>query len=82
MKAWQLQEAKAHLSEMVQEAINHGPQEITLRGKPAAIIISIKEYQKLTKPKPSFVEFMRSSPLVGVELDLTRDQSLTRDIDL
>lgn len=30
----------------------------------------------------SFVEFMRRSPWVGVELDLRRDQSRERDIEL
>lgn len=83
MRTWQLQQAKAHLSEVVQETIVHGPQKITLRGKPAVIMISIYEYQRLTKPKPSFVKFMRKSPLMGLKINIARDKSLTRDdIDL
>ena len=82
MKSWQLQEAKSHFSELVKEAVIQGPQQITLRGEPAVVILSKKEYDKLTKPKPSFVEFMRQSPLVGVKIRITRNRSKTRKIDL
>ncbi len=40
MHAWQLQDAKARLSEVVKAASLHGPQEITLHGKPAVVVIS------------------------------------------
>jgi len=82
MRSWQLQEAKAHLSQVVKEAMLHGPQEISLRGEPAVIVISKTEYDKLAKPKPSFVEFMRQSPLTGINLKLKRDDSSTRDTEL
>ena len=82
MKTWQLQHAKAHFSEMVRAAITHGPQQVTLRGEPAVVIISKHEYEKLVKPKTSFVQFMRQSPLVGIKLKIKRDTSLTREIDL
>lgn len=82
MKTWQLQEAKAHLSEVLRAAIQHSPQEITLRGKTAAVLISKEDYDKLVKPKPSFVQFIRHSPLVGVTLNLKRDSSRTREIDI
>ncbi|MGB6976848.1 MAG: type II toxin-antitoxin system Phd/YefM family antitoxin [Gammaproteobacteria bacterium] len=82
MRTWQLQGAKAHLSEVVKEAILHGPQEITLRGEPAVVVISKKEYSELVKPKLSFVEFIRCSPLASSGINLERDASLVRDIDL
>jgi len=82
MKSWQLQEAKAHFSRVIQEAIIHGPQEISLRGKATAIILSLKEYHKLLKPKLSFVEFMQQSPLRGINICLKRNKSLTRKIIL
>lgn len=82
MKSWQLQEAKANLSKVVKEAIIDGPQEISLRGEPTVVVISLKEYRRLLKPKPSFVEFMRKSPLAGVKMILRRDRSLTRKIEL
>ena len=80
MKNWQLQQAKAHFSEIVRRVDTEGPQGVTVRGKPAAIIISNQDFQKLkAKQKPSFVEFMRRSPLRGMKLDLKRDRSLCRD---
>jgi antitoxin Phd len=78
----QLQQAKAHLSQLVKDAISKGPQEITLHGKSVVVIISKKEYDKLTKPKLSFVEFMRKSPWVGTKIKTTRDTSFTREVDL
>ncbi len=34
------------------------------------------------KPKKSLVEFLRESPLVGLELDLERNKDTGRDIEL
>ena len=82
MKRWQLQEAKARLSELIRSARKEGPQEITVRGKAEAVIIAADEFKRLKKRKPRFVEFMRSSPLKGVELDLERDKSPMREVDL
>lgn len=82
MATWQLQEAKTHFSEVVKEAMNHGPQNITLRGKAAVVVISQADFDRLHKPKLSFIEFMRQSPLVGLELDVKRDTSLTRETDI
>lgn len=82
MKQWQLQKAKAHLSEVVREATLHGPQEITLRGEPTVVIISKVAYLKLTVPKKSFLRLMQESPLKGLNLRLTRNSSVNRDIDL
>lgn len=82
MALWQLQEAKARLSEVVKKAAKEGPQEITVHGVPAAVVISSKEYERLKHPRGSFVEFMRSSPLYGLELDLRREQTLARKAEI
>ena len=82
MGAWQLQEAKARLSEVIKKAAKEGPQSITVRGQPAAVVISSEEYQRLKRPRGSFVKFMRRSPLYGVELDLKREQTRTRKADI
>lgn len=79
---WALQDAKAKFSEVVKKAQDDGPQYITVRGEPAVVIISQKEYTKLTSPTINLVDFLRKSPLVCLELDITRDKSKTRDVDL
>jgi antitoxin Phd len=82
MRTWQLQDAKARLSEVVKKAEKEGPQGITVHGHSAAVVISSKEYKRLKQPQASFVSFMRQSPLYGVELDLKREQTLTRETDV
>lgn len=81
MGEWQLQEAKSRLSEVLRRAAAEGPQHITVRGAPAGVVLSEADYRRLQRPRPRFVEFMRSSPLVGMELDLEREQATTRDVD-
>ena len=82
MRIWQLQEAKARLSKVIRQASKEGPQTITMRGEPTAVVISKDEYERLKHPVGSFVDFMRKSPLFGIELDLKREQTLTREADV
>ncbi|MBK6743182.1 MAG: type II toxin-antitoxin system Phd/YefM family antitoxin [Hydrogenophilales bacterium] len=82
MHSWQLQEAKARFSEVVKSAVSEGPQVITLRGEPVAVLISAHEYARLTGHKPDFVEFLRQSQLLGAALEIDRDHSLVREIEL
>jgi antitoxin Phd len=82
---WQVQTAKARFSEVFRLARTAGPQRITRQGKESVVMISEEQYERLTakshQPK-SLVQFFRESPLVGIELDLGRDQDPGRDIDL
>ena len=82
-RVWQLQEAKNKLSEVVEEALNHGPQLITKRGVEAVIVLSYAEYRKLTLSQKKLSEFFRESPLRSEDLDVPRDKSgLREDIAL
>ncbi len=84
MSGWQLQEAKARLSDLVKRAQQEGPQEITVHGKPVAVVLSREAFERLSGGgAPSLVEFMRRSPLHGLdELALERDRSPTREVEL
>jgi prevent-host-death family protein len=73
--SWQLQEAKNRFSELVDEAIERGPQVITRRGVETAVLVSYADYRKMTLSQESFVDFFRNSPLVDVDIDLSRDKS-------
>jgi antitoxin Phd len=79
---WQLQEAKNRLSEVVRKARSEGPQVITLHGEDAAVVVSTKDYRMFARRQGSLVEFFRKSPLVGVDLDLTRSRDTGRKIRL
>jgi prevent-host-death family protein len=53
---WQLQEAKARLSEVVRRAVGEGPQHVSVRGEPAAVVLSAQDYRRLTSQRPSIVD--------------------------
>jgi prevent-host-death family protein len=50
MATWQVQKAKAHLSELIEDAQTKGPQIITRHSSETAVVLSIKEYRALTEP--------------------------------
>jgi prevent-host-death family protein len=79
--AWQLQKAKARFSELVQKAIDHGPQTVTRRGKPSVVVLSVQEYEKLRQRKPSLKEVLMSGPEGEFELP-PRVRDRGREIDL
>lgn len=81
-REWQLQEAKNRLSQVVDLAQNDGPQTITLRGKPAVVVVSFDEYRKMTTPRTGLSQFFRQSPLHDVELELVRGTDLSREVEL
>lgn len=61
MAVWQLQDAKARLSELVDKTASDGPQVITRRGEPAAVVLSPQEYESLTqRARPTLKEFLES----------------------
>lgn len=75
---WQIQDAKNKLSEVITLALKQGPQLITKHGEKTAVVISYSEYEKLRKSQGKLSEFFSTSPLVGINLNLTRDKSLPR----
>jgi len=47
MTTWKMQNAKVQLSSLVKQALSNEPQFITLRGKPAVVVLSQQEYDRL-----------------------------------
>jgi len=78
-RVWQLQEAKNKFSEVVDEAIKHGPQVITKRGIETVIVLSYAEYRKIILNQQKLSDFFRESPLAEADLDLSRDPSAPRE---
>jgi prevent-host-death family protein len=46
MTKWQLQHAKARFSELVDDAVEKGPQIVTRRGIDTAVVVSIDEWRR------------------------------------
>ena len=84
MQIWQMQEAKARLSEVVKRAEADGPQDITLHGRSVAVVLSRAAFERLSGQQASVLEFMQASPLAGLddELLFERNRSLTRKLTL
>ncbi|MBK8305604.1 MAG: type II toxin-antitoxin system Phd/YefM family antitoxin [Gammaproteobacteria bacterium] len=83
MQSWQIQEAKARFSEVVRGAEHEGPQEITLHGRPVAVLVSRAEYDRLAGTGLSLVDFMRRSPLHSqADIEFERGPGLTREVAL
>ncbi len=81
--SWQIQSAKARFSEVFRKARTEGPQRITRQGKEGVVMVAEEQYARLVcksrQPK-SLVNFLRNSPLRGVNLE--RDPDPGRDIEL
>ena len=84
---WQLQEAKAKFSELVQKAIDEGPQTVTRHGKDAVVVLSAeavradeeatdRSSRSFCSPAPG-----RSWNLARHELFRTRDRLLRYLLD-
>lgn len=77
---WQLQEAKAKFSQVVERTLTQGAQFITRRGKKAVVLLPYEEYQQIIERKDSLARFLLDSPLAGCEVDIQRQADLPRDI--
>ena len=78
-RVWQLQDAKNKFSELVDEALTHGPQVVTRHGVETVVVVSYNDYRKRRIGQKKLSQFFQESPLVDVEIDLERDRSLPRD---
>jgi antitoxin Phd len=76
---WQLQTAKAKFSQLVQKAINEGPQTVTRHSRPVVVVVSAEEFELMKRRQVDFKELLAAAPLEGV--DLERDKSMPREID-
>jgi prevent-host-death family protein len=59
---WTLQDAKNKFSQLVNEALTQVPQYVMRRGVDAVVVLSVRDYEKLTSQKQSFAYFLLSCP--------------------
>ena len=77
---WPLQEAKNKLSEVINRADKAGPQTVTRHGKRVAVIVSAREFDRLSGA--SLWDYLRAAPARGVRLRFERDRSPDRLVKL
>jgi antitoxin Phd len=80
MREIQLREAKASLSAVLDEALRGEPAIITRHGKREVVILSFKEWERLSQV-PSFGRLLMSAPIGPDELP-ERDRTPLRVADL
>ncbi len=75
---WQVQEAKARFSEMLETTITDGPQIVTKRGVEAAVMVPIDQWRKLEQSsRPTLKDLLlapeaRTDSLVPPRRNYTR----------
>ena len=77
---WQIQQAKARFSELVERTLKEGPQTVTRHGKAVAIVVAAEEYRRLRSGGKSLKALLAAAPLEGVEI--TRSRNTARAVDL
>ena len=68
MGTWQLQEAKARFSEVVQSTLEKGPQIITRRGVNTAVIVPFADWERAQGSKRSLLEVLQSGPQYDLQI--------------
>ena len=81
MTTWSVFDAKAKFSEVIDRAVSDGPQVITRRGKPTAVVMSMEAYERQAKPQPDFKEFLQHGPLGDLQIERS-NEGWDRDINL
>ena len=80
MRTWSLQDAKARFSELVHVCMKDGPQLVTRHGRKAVVIMTVQEYEKVTRPKQGLKEFFLSAP--RIDLEIARSEDTGRNVEL
>ena len=58
-KTWQVQDAKARFSELLERSLAEGPQIVTKRGVETAVLVPIDEWRRLEKrARPDLKELL------------------------
>jgi prevent-host-death family protein len=90
-KKYSIAEARAHLPTIVDRAEAGAPVELTRRGKPVAVVVSLREFERLRGERPRFSDaykvFLKRYALreVGLEEDWVeslREKGIGRRVSL
>ena len=73
MTEWSLQDAKNRFSAVVDAALAGAPQRVTRRGKPAVVVLAVKEYERLCHMEqaqaPTLADLMLAIPQDDEDFD-------------
>ncbi len=81
MANWQVQEAKAHLSEVIKQAALQGPQVITNHGAERAVLLSMDDYRTLSSNRKDLKAHLLGGPKFD-DVEIERSRDVGREIEL
>jgi antitoxin Phd len=81
MATWQIQDAKARLSELIERARTEGPQTITRHGTERVVVLAVEDYRALAAHKPDFKAYLLGGPKVD-DFPIERDRDTGRGVEL
>ena len=59
MASWQVQDAKARFSELLETSLSEGPQVVTRRGVETAVLVPIEQWRRLERlARPNLKELL------------------------
>lgn len=79
---WTVAQAKAKLSQVIENAHTHGPQTITRNGRRTAVVVDAQEWERKTQRSGTLADFFKASPLRGSDLKARRSRDRLRSTDL
>ncbi|MEO8898074.1 MAG: type II toxin-antitoxin system Phd/YefM family antitoxin [Candidatus Dormibacter sp.] len=79
---WPVADAKARFSELIDRALEQGPQIVTRNGRRTVAIVPVDQWERSVKQHGSLAAFFAASPLRASRLKVQRGGDLPRDIDL
>lgn len=80
-RTWQIKDARANFSTLVDKAISEGPQIVTRNGKTMVVIVSADEWERRRRLDGDLVEFFAGSPLREEGLAIERAIDHPREIE-
>jgi len=58
MSQWQVQDAKARFSELLETCLEHGPQVVTKRGVETAVLVPIDQWRRMQAGRPTLKQLL------------------------
>jgi prevent-host-death family protein len=75
-------ETKANFGDVIDHTHTRGPQAVTRYGRPIVVIVSVPEWERITRRVGNLAESFAASPLRGCGLVVARKRARSRPVDL
>ena len=83
MKLWPVHDAKARFSEFLETCLSEGPQVVSRRGRPEAVLVAMAEWERLQdRARPTLKALLLSHDARGELVLPERGSQARRPIDM